>query len=118
MVERCHESWCPETLEMYGNLEMDRHHALVAGRIDGVLIALALIFGEAPDEDEGAMPTAVRRVTTSVPSRPPTTRPVPTRRAGSNADLRRYCSYKFTPGSYLYDECIADGWKDWYANAH
>ena len=32
--------------------------------------------------------------------------------------LHEYCSYKFTEGSYLYQECMDDGWKDWYANAH
>lgn len=31
--------------------------------------------------------------------------------------LEKYCSGKFTEGSYLYQECIDDGWKDWYANA-
>ncbi len=32
--------------------------------------------------------------------------------------LDKYCSGKFTEGSYLYQECMDDGWKDWYANAH
>ena len=57
-----------------------------------LLFALFLIFGEEV-EDDSATPSESNR-------------------------LVKYCSYKFTPGSDLHSECIDDGWKDWYANAH
>ena len=31
--------------------------------------------------------------------------------------LERFCAGKFVPDSYLYNECVDEGWKDWYANA-
>ena len=38
--------------------------------------------------------------------------------SGGGGRLAKYCAGKFARGSYLYRECIADGWKPWYSTAH
>ena len=88
--------------------------AITLGSILGllvILIVLVMIFGDPPDDDNRDRSTPIIRTTT-----PHTTTPsLPT---GTMRDLRRYCAYKYTPGSLFYDECIDEGWMDWYANAH
>ena len=38
---------------------------------------------------------------------------------GSSGDLEYYCAYKWNSAtSALYQQCVSEGWKDWYANAH
>ena len=37
--------------------------------------------------------------------------------AGGSSRLAQYCAGKFSRGSYLYQECIDDGWKPWYSTA-
>ncbi|MYA60617.1 MAG: hypothetical protein F4X40_08730 [Chloroflexi bacterium] len=37
-------------------------------------------------------------------------------RAG-DAKLGVYCSVKDPSGGYIYQQCMAGGWKDWYDNA-
>ena len=38
--------------------------------------------------------------------------------SGDRARLGKYCSGKDPSGGYIYQDCMDDGWKDWYANAH